>query len=153
MFYKYRRFFLFWGIIGLVILACGSQKTLVQNGYSMYPAIDNGEKLSAKQVNFSELKRGDIIYYTRLRNGKENGYVHRLIGLPLDTVEIENGKIYINGEILIESYKTKPPTYTLNAIKLKENEYYVLGDDRDHSSDSHLLGPITGDQIKGLILK
>ncbi len=136
------------GIIILAILSCGSNMVLEAQGYSMAPTILDGQKLIAKPVKLSDLKRGDIIYY---QNSSGLGYIKRIIGLPTETVEIRDGKIYINGQVLTETYKASEPSYQMPPITLENNQYFVLGDNRNDSFDSHIQGPITGDQIRGLI--
>ena len=135
-------------IILAAILACGSQRTLIQNGYSMYPSIDNGEKLIAKEVDLTELKRGDIIYF----EFDERLLVKRLIGLPGEKIEIQDGNIYINDQMLVEDYEASSPEYRFGPITLEADQYFVLGDNRDDSKDSHQFGPISGDQIKGRVI-
>ena len=147
---RYFPLFLFCGVIFMSILACGYQNALIINGYSMEPTFTDGQKLYTEEVNLSDLERGDIIYHT---TPIEREQVKRLIGLPGEKVEIKGGIIYINDEILIEEYDATTPEYVWGPVVLKDNEYFVLGDNRNESADSHNYGPITGDQIIGRVIK
>lgn len=133
------------------IFACGTTKTLVFHGSSMEPTISDGEKIFSIPVKLEELKRGDIVYFIEPLSGE--GLVKRLIGLPGENIEITDGIVYINGNPLIEDYVTNPATYKLDSVSLKNNEYFVLGDNRNASTDSHILGSITGESIQGIIIQ
>jgi signal peptidase I len=74
--------------------------------------------------------------------------IKRIIGLPGDTVYCEDGKIYVNDELLDESY-SDGKTNDFASVTLKEDEYFVLGDNRDDSFDSSEFGVIKKSQIKG----
>jgi len=138
---------LFCTLILGTILACGYQTVLQMSGYSMEPAITDSQKLYTEEVSLSDLNRGDIIYF-EISNAL---LVKRLIGLPGETIEVRDGKIYIDGEILVENYEISVPEYVVLPITLGEDEYFVLGDNRNNSKDSHDYGPIKGDQIKGRV--
>ena len=111
----------------------------------MEPNYSVGQIFTIEAINPSELKRGDIVNY----NSQGKQYLHRLIGLPNETVEIKDGKVFIDNKPLQEPYKVNPPSYVMQAIKLGENEYFVLGDNRDLTADSHIRGPIQGGDILG----
>lgn len=76
-------------------------------------------------------------------------YIKRVIGLPGETVEVRQGKVYINGELLQEPWEPNQATYTREAIELGPNQFYVLGDNRNNSSDSHTWGPVDQEQLIG----
>ena len=85
---------------------------------------------------FHEPERGDVIVF--LPPGNRRGdYIKRIIGLPGDTVEVKAGSVYINGIKLIEPYIKDYPGYTYAPANVPENSYFVLGDNRNNSSDSH----------------
>jgi signal peptidase I len=138
---------LFATIILVAILACGYQSVLRFDGYSMEPTITNGQKLFTEEISLSDLKQGDIIYFEL----DERLQAKRLIGLPGEKIEIRDGNIYINDQILIEDYEASSPEYRFGPITLEADRYFVLGDNRNDSNDSHQYGPINGDQIMGRV--
>ena len=116
------------------------QRTSV-SGSSMEPTLSNNDQLILDKISyrFSEPKRFDIIVFPF--QYKENTYyVKRVIGLPGETVQIDlEGNIYINGEILVEDYgkeKINFPGLAVEPITLGNDEYFVMGDNRNNSSDS-----------------
>ncbi len=83
---------------------------------------------------------------------EDDYYIKRIIGLPGETVEIHDEKIYINGEILEEDYASTPTGYAGDAeepVVLGEDEYFVLGDNREGSRDSREIGPVKRENIDG----
>ena len=75
-------------------------------------------------------------------------YIKRIIGLPGETLEVHDGRVWVNGIALNEPYISGPPTYNVNRT-LGEGEYLVLGDNRNNSSDSHVWGVLPDDNIIG----
>ena len=121
-------------------------------GKSMEPAFQDGDHTLISQLPFffSEPQRFDIIAFS----WEHELYVKRIIGLPGEIVAIKDGNIYINGQILPENYGKEEMNDTLEPMHLKENEYFVLGDNRNFSEDSRSkdMGAITKEQIKGKVL-
>ncbi len=118
---------------------------------SMEPTLQEGQYLIISKISyrFHAPERGDIIVL-RPPNGDADSlpYIKRLIGIPGDEVEVRNGRVWVNGTVLNESYISGPPTYS-GAWTLGADEYFVLGDNRNNSSDSHAWGPLHRDQIIG----
>jgi signal peptidase I len=104
----------------------------------MEPNIYDGECIMVNKVSyhFAGPQRGDVIV---LNPPFESPYpfIKRVIGLPGETVEIKDGKVFINGTALVEDYIMAPPDYTMPSKKVPENEYFVLGDNRNNANDSH----------------
>ena len=148
--------------IGIVILLCYvvitfvGQRTTV-HGQSMEPTLHEGDNLWIDKLVYrvSDPKRFDVIVFPY--QGSDVYYIKRIIGLPGETVRIDqNGYIYINGEILDESYGLEQITPSMIGIAgqdivLGEDEYFVLGDNRNNSRDSRWadVGNVHRDDIIG----
>jgi signal peptidase I len=126
-------------------------------GDSMQPNYPDGEYLLTDKVTyrFEEPKRGDVVVFQApTDNGEE--FIKRIIGLPGEVVSIKEGKVYVNGKRLDETYLDRD-LYTSGGlflkngeeIKVPQNEYFVLGDNRPFSSDSRSWGFIGKDKITG----
>ncbi|MDY2986727.1 MAG: signal peptidase I [Peptoniphilus sp.] len=116
----------------------------VVSGQSMEDTFRNRNILFCTIFDRTDLKHGDIIVFKSPVEDKL--YVKRVIGLPKDEIEIDYEHIILNGKILEEPYIKEKTSYYKNSIKL-ENEYFVLGDNRNNSSDSRHFGPIPPDSI------
>ena len=141
-------------IAGLVIKSFIFAPTLV-SGQSMMPTLNDKDRLFISKIqynlNLKEFKQGDIVVLEA--PDKDAFYVKRIIGLPGDIVKIENGNVYINGDMLKENYIEKDTyTYTPNEgedIIVKDGYYFVLGDNRGASKDSRVLGMISEKSLEG----
>ncbi len=105
----------------------------------MEPNLEEGQRLLVSKVvyHFHEPERGDVIVFRPPANPEATPYIKRIIGLPNETIEIKNGAVYIDGEQLYEPYVKEPPRYTVHRQKIAEDNYFVLGDNRNNSNDSH----------------
>ena len=141
------------GITFLIIHFVG-QRTYV-SGSSMENTLSDGDNLIVDKITyrFSDPKRYDIIVFPY--QYEENTYfIKRIIGLPGETVQIVDGIIYIDGEALQESYGRevmKNSGLAADPVTLGEDEYFVLGDNRNDSTDSRdpSVGKIPRDRIIG----
>jgi signal peptidase I len=136
-------------LIGLAGCSMGNISRLKMRGSSMEPNIHDGQVIKAAAVeDISSLQRGDIILFQM----NEDAMMKRIIALPGETIEIRQGSILIDGKAYQEPYEVIAAGYDQEPVQLGEDEYYVLGDNRPESRDSHEFGPITGDTITGRIV-
>lgn len=123
-----------------LIITYVGQRTQV-SGSSMEATLSDGDNLIVDKLSyrFHDPERFDIIVFP-FQYAKDTYYIKRIIGMPGETVRIDNsGNIYINGELLEEEYGREIIAYpglAANEIELAEDEYFVLGDNRNNSSDS-----------------
>ncbi len=124
-------------IVIFILLQTTIQSTVVV-GLSMQPDFQDGQRLLIIKAvyAFREPERGDVIVFHSPNNSRTD-YIKRIIGLPGDTVEIKDEVVYLNGSQLHEPYIADPPRYTLRKQKVAQNSYFVLGDNRNNSNDSH----------------
>lgn len=141
------------GITFFIITFVG-QRTYV-SGSSMENTLSDGDNLIVDKLTyrFSDPKRFDIIVFP-FQYGDHVYYIKRIIGLPGETVQIADGNIYINGKLLEESYGReviKNSGLAAQPVVLGEDEYFVLGDNRNDSTDSRdpSVGKIHRDDIIG----
>ena len=116
----------------------------------MLPAFSDGDKLLTDK-DLSDLKRGDIITFLYPKD-RSKSYVKRIIGLPGETVEIREGKTYINGQIFDEPYVEEQHNQSKPSFPPREvskYQYFVMGDNRDNSSDSRYWGTVDEKLITG----
>ncbi len=118
------------------------------HGQSMEPSLRDGQYLLASKVTYwlHPPERGDIVVLDPPGEKSDVPYIKRLIGLPGDIIEVRDQRVWVNGVPLTEPYINSQPTY-IDEWQLKENEYLVLGDNRNHSSDSHAWGLLPRDHI------
>jgi signal peptidase I len=137
------------GVILFVAVNLFFPRYVVQ-GRSMEPQLYNSDLLFATSIDVmtNQLQRGDVVALISPRDGER--VVKRIIGLPGETVDIHDGQVYINGEALTEDYVNDPPRYT-GEWQVGDNQYFILGDNRNHSLDSHYYGPVDRQQIQGVV--
>lgn len=140
------------------------------DGRSMYPTLKDGE-FGFTNVGgvLNGVERGDIVVVTMEEEGQKTHWVKRVIGLPGDTVSCVNDVVYINGKVLDETkyiapdyrqslvdkfgYFNKVPNAdntnveNFEEVKLGDDEYYVMGDNRPYSRNSRYVGPVKKSQI------
>ena len=129
------------------------------SGKSMFSTFDDGDFIFTDKISYrlGEIKRGDVIVLKNPRNESQD-FIKRIIVLPGETVKIENSMVYINGKPLNETY-LPPATFTRpgafiregEEIKAGENQYFVFGDNREHSSDSRAWGGVKKEEIVGKV--
>ena len=130
-------------------------------GTSMLPRLHDGERIFVNKLIYYDeyrwapkVERGDIVVFW-FPDGPDKSYIKRVIGLPGDTVEIREGQVRINGNVLDESYldpksNLSPRNFGPQYVKL--NYYFVMGDNRDNSSDSRSWGLVPKKYVYGKAL-
>jgi len=119
-------------------------------GQSMEPNLHTGQYLIVDKVSykFRPPERGDIIVFKAPQSPDKN-FVKRVIGLPGEKVEVRRGQVFINGRLLYEPYIDAHWGYNWGPATVGADEYFVLGDNRNNSSDSHSWGMLPKANIIG----
>jgi signal peptidase I len=119
-------------------------------GDSMMPTLQDQQFLVVNKLSYrlGEPQRGDIVVFEDPRDPARK-LIKRVIGLPGEVIEIQHGEVQINGQTLTEPYINGPGRYSAQATPIPAGQYYVLGDNRSNSSDSHSWGTLSGEAIVG----
>jgi len=139
-------------LIAVVVFVCLqlTVQAYTVEGSSMEPNFYDGEDIMVNKVCYhsSGPQRGEVIIFDP-PFASPRPFIKRVIGLPGETVEIKDGKVFIDGIPIEEEYIMAPPNYTMPAIEVPENEYFVLGDNRNVSADSRNGWTVPRDNIIG----
>lgn len=137
-------FFIFWLVNSLV----GRYRI---DGNSMNPTLYNEQYLLINNVSYflDEPERGDIIVFRH--PNQDLNLIKRVIGIPGDHIEIKNQQVMVNNVVLDEPYIQAKPNYS-GVWDVPENGYFVLGDNRNNSSDSHTWNTLPRENILGKAL-
>lgn len=129
-------------------------------GSSMYPTFKDGEYILTDKISYrlGLPKHGEVVVFKSPKNENVD-FIKRIIGLPGDTVKISKGKVYLNTKLLDESEYLDQSVYTGpesflaedQEVAVPEGKYFVMGDNRPHSSDSRDFGPVTTDEFVGKV--
>lgn len=148
-------------LITSVLLAIGIRHFLAEARFipteSMVPTLQVDDRLIIEKVSyyFGSPERGDIIVFhppETLRQQQPNfkdALIKRVVGLPGETVYVSGGQVFVDGEPIAESYIEEPPGYEWGPEQVPENSYFVLGDNRNRSNDSHAWGYVHEENIIG----
>lgn len=139
-------------LAGMLVFLVGMTTSVI--GVSMSPELSNGQKILINRFIYriSKPKTGDVVVF--LPNGNENAhyYVKRVVAVPGDTVEIKDGRLYVNSGIVSENYdKIADAGIVDTPIELQSDEYFLVGDNINNSEDSRSanIGPVLKDYIIG----
>ncbi|AFZ59530.1 signal peptidase I [Anabaena cylindrica FACHB-243] len=115
---------------------------------SMYPTLHTGDRLVVEKVSyrFHPPKTGDIVVFKSPPELQRRGYeanqafIKRVIGMPGEVISVAKGKVYLDGQPLQEEYIAEPPNQPFAPVTVPENEFFVMGDNRNDSNDSRYWG-------------
>lgn len=116
---------------------------------SMAPVLAPGDRIIAEARQGGRPGRGEIWVF-RMPTGGIG--VKRVIGLPGESIEVAAGRLIVDGRPLAEPFIAGPISYIMPAVRLRDGEYFVLGDNRNTSQDSHAWGPLGIDQFLGRVM-
>jgi len=146
-------------IVVFILFGVFFVQPVVVEGTSMLPQLHDGERLLVNKlvyyrlqsVSWGHIERGDIVVFW-FPNDPDKSYVKRVIGLPGEIVELKNGRVFVDGRELDEVYLDKKYNQSLRstaAKKVEDHHYFVMGDNRDNSSDSRYWGLVPEKYIYG----
>ena len=125
-------------ILAFVIVTYVARTFLIPST-SMVPTLKVGDVILVDKITpkLTGIKRGDIVVFHPPIPNETRFFVKRVIGLPGDIVEVHDGKVFINGIPLNEPYVKEPPRYDYGPVEVPKDQYFLLGDNRNNSFDSH----------------
>ena len=142
-------------LVVVAFLLAFTVKTYVAEAYeikgrSMEPTFGNGQRVVVLKA-FYGLERGDIIVFSAIDKPQKD-LIKRVVGLPGETIRIQRGKVYVDGELLNESYvEYGDAVGSSRSFRVPEDSYYVLGDNRPDSHDSRYFNAVPGHLVKGKV--
>jgi signal peptidase I len=124
---------------------------------SMLPTLEVGDRLVVEKISyrFRPPETGEIVVFDppqqlRIQGySKDQAFIKRVIGTPGQTVQIQDGKVYLNGTPLKEGYIAEPPKYQMEPVRVPEDQLFVMGYNRNNSNDSHVWGFLPKQNIIG----
>ncbi|BBD53935.1 MULTISPECIES: signal peptidase I [Planktothrix] len=124
---------------------------------SMFPTLEINDRLVIEKVSYylKSPQFGDIIVFTppsqlqEIGYGADQAFIKRIIGKPGQTIEVKNGRVYIDNQPQFERYIAEEPHYQLPPVKVPDNSYFMMGDNRNDSNDSHVWGFLPKENIIG----
>ena len=136
--------------VGVFFLLQGTVQSFVVVGCSMEPSFEEGQRLLVNKVVYRlrEPQMGEVIVFHPPTNQRVD-FIKRIIAVPGDTVEVKGGIVYVNDLAIDEPYIKAHPSYTVHQKEIPEGEYFVLGDNRNNSNDSHTGWTAKRDDIIG----
>jgi len=136
------------GVLFLVINGLTARVRV--DGPSMEPSYFDHDRIVVSKVSyvFGEVQRGDVIVFPAPISPDED-YIKRVIGLPGDRIRVTGGYVYVNDIPIDEPYIKSPPLTPMSEVTVPEGSVFVMGDNRNVSSDSRSWGPLASDDILG----
>jgi signal peptidase I len=122
---------------------------------SMQPTIEIDDRFIIDKLTtrWQDPKRGEILVFSPpkalLEQNFKDALIKRVIGLPGDRVEIKDGTVWVNGQVLNEPYTKESAKYTMSPVTVPDHQYLMLGDNRNNSNDSHIWGFVPRENIIG----
>lgn len=154
-------------LLAIFIRATVAEARFIPSG-SMIPTLLIGDRLIVEKVSlyFSDPHRGDILvfyppnpaedplngaqmFFRWLGFTRDSAYIKRVIGLPGETVSVQNGQVLINGQALNEPYIKTPPFDEMPPTLVPEHQYFMMGDNRNNSRDSRVWGTLPRKNVIG----
>lgn len=146
---------LFWALVLALVLRTYAVATFYIPSGSMEDTLLKKDLLIADKLSYKVLRRdprrGDIMIF-QYPNNRRIDYIKRVIGLPGEQVEVRGGVVYVNGEQLDEDYIKEQPRLTFGPFAVPEGEYFMMGDNRNHSQDSRVWGAVPRSYFEGRAL-
>ena len=136
-------------LLVVVLSGCSAIPRVKLTDNSMEPNFFEGDQFDVYEISQNDISRGDLLYFKL--SFSEQYLVKRVVGLPNETIMIRDGEIYIDDILLEETYKVIPPNYEIQ-VQLTNDMYFLLGDNRANSMDSHNFGPISIEEIVDLAI-
>ncbi len=161
-------------VIALAMIMFVAVRAVAHNyrveGSSMVPTFQSGEALIVNRLAYRTLnfgwaplvgrdgwqpfgapQQGEVVIFVAQRLPRERDFVKRIIALPGQTVEVRNGHVIVDGVAYDEPYILAPPNYEFNAQVVPPGKLFVLGDNRNNSQDSHLIGMVNQSEVVGRV--
>lgn len=159
-------------VLGAILIALITRGAVAEPRYipsgSMQPTLEINDRLIIEKIsNYTqEIQRGDIlVFYPPDEQPKERGpvdgtlrwlgltneeaYIKRVVGLPGESVAVHDGKVFVNGKALSETYIKEAPAYDMAPVKVPTGNLFMMGDNRNNSRDSHVWGPLPVSNVIG----
>lgn len=134
-------------LVAVVVIRTFFVTPIIVSGPSMRPTLSGGEIMILNKMKNS-YNRYDIVVAKVNRNGRNEEIIKRVIAVPGETIACENGIVYVNGRRQDEEY-SDGVTYDFELVTLGDDEYFLMGDNREDSADSRVFGAFSSDEIKG----
>ena len=142
-----------YGVFGVLFGVAMLCHPFIVSGSSMHPSFHDKDAVFTMKSPVKP-NRFDVVIVsndnTKQISGKNSYWIKRVIALPDETVSYSNNKLYINGKAVKQSFKTETPTSDFGPVKLADDEYWLMGDNRNNSCDSRYVGAFTRSDIKSV---